>query len=129
MKCYYDPTQDAVALCRACGRGLSHEHLTEVSTGVACKGRCEEQADVVNRMIERSASSSVASNQMIRRMPSAALGSGIFLALMGLLFSIQGYQNDRGFTLKMGVICIAFGLWSVFRALRQSRMVASIQEE
>lgn len=126
MKCYYDSTQDAVALCRACGRGLSHDHLTEVSRGVACKNRCEEDAEVVNRMMANAASTSVATNQILRKSQSAAYGSAIFFAAAGALFTAM---SDRPLTLILGIVFIGYSVWTLFRARQHSQLVAAIPIE
>lgn len=129
MKCYYDSTQDAVALCRACGRGLSHDHLTEVSRGVACKNRCEEDAEVVNRMIECSASSSVATNQILRRSAPTAYGTAIFYTLSGSLFAYFGIRDEFILISCLGAVFLLFGVWLWIRAWRHSKLVATIPND
>ncbi len=47
MKCYFHRQADAVGLCRACSRGLCPECAAEVSTVLACRNRCERQAEAL----------------------------------------------------------------------------------
>jgi len=55
LHCFYHQTQDAVAICRSCGKGLCPKCAIEIAdTGVACKDRCEEKAKAINELIARS---------------------------------------------------------------------------
>ena len=130
MKCYYDPQQDAVALCKSCGRGVSHDYLTEISKGVACKDRCEKDAEAIAQMIARSTTSSAATSQILRRSSSAAYGSGIFLTVMGVIFTSLGLEEGHlRFSLYLGVGFLAYGLWTLLRAWRYSKLVSTIPKE
>lgn len=41
MKCWHHPAEDAVGVCRHCGRGLCPECAVELERWLACRGRCE----------------------------------------------------------------------------------------
>jgi hypothetical protein len=41
MKCYYHPKEDAIAVCKACGKGVCHDCLVTVSGDSYCK-QCVE---------------------------------------------------------------------------------------
>ncbi len=41
MQCFYHPSQPAVGVCQACGRGLCRECAAEVNERLACRDRHE----------------------------------------------------------------------------------------
>jgi hypothetical protein len=45
MKCYYHPTQEALAVCKSCGKGICQNCLVEISNTSYCK-TCVEQGRV-----------------------------------------------------------------------------------
>lgn len=129
MKCFYDPTQDAVGACKSCGRGLSHEHLTEMNKGLACKNRCEDDVLSVITLIDRNVSSSAATDQILKRSSSAGYGSGIFLTLMGIVFVITGLSEPHmDFTFYLGVGFLAYGIWNLVRAHKYAGIVAKLPD-
>ena len=129
MKCFYDPTQDAVGACKSCGRGLSHEHLTEMNKGLACKDRCEEDVCSLITLIDRNVSSSAATNQILKRSSSAGYGSGVFLTLFGIVFVFTGLREQHlDFTFYLGAIFIGYGIWSLVRAYRYAGIVAKLPD-
>jgi hypothetical protein len=129
MKCFYDPTQDAVGACKSCGRGLSHEHLTEMDKGLACRGRCEDDVRSLITLIDRNVSSSAATNQILKRSSVTAYGSGVFLSFLGAIFIIMGYRHPRlDFTFYMGTAFLIYGLWTLFRTYKYARIVAYLPD-
>lgn len=129
MKCFYDPTQDAVGTCKSCQKGLSHDHLVDLGQGLACKGRCEEDVRSLNALIERNKIASVASNQILRRGSATGYASGIFMALCGLVFILTALKvGDFGFSLYFGGIFVIYGLWSMYRVSRYARIVSTLPD-
>lgn len=76
MKCFYDPTQDAVGPCKSCDRGSSPDHLTDLGKGLACRGEDDVKALIV--LIERNIAGSLTSETILKRVPRAVYGSGMF---------------------------------------------------
>ena len=129
MKSFYDPTQDAVGSCKSCGRGLSHEHLTEMDKGLACKGRCESDVHSLTGLIDRNISSSAATNQILKRSSSAGYGSGVFLTLMGIVFGVTGLREPHlDFTFYLGAGFISYGIWNLVRAYKYAGIVAKLPD-
>lgn len=127
MKCFYDPTQDAVGTCKSCQRGISHEYLTDMGKGIACKGRCEEDAAALIALIDRNMAASEASNQILRRSSATGYGSGVFMIVMGIFFAARGYNSvELGFTFYMGAIFVAYGVWTLVRMSRYAKIVAKL---
>ena len=129
MKCFYDPTQDAVGTCKSCQRGLSFPYLTEMKKGLACKDRCEEDAAALIAHIERNLIASATANQIMRRDSGTRYGSGVFLLLMGLVFVFTGYSDKHiSFLFYMGVGFTVYGAWTLVRAARYAKIVSKLPE-
>jgi hypothetical protein len=45
----------AIGVCKSCGKGLCEDCLTELSNGIACKGSCEKQVNLLNRVTDSDA--------------------------------------------------------------------------
>lgn len=129
MKCFYDPTQDAVGACKSCGRGLSHEHLTEMDKGLACRGRCEEDVRSLITVIDRNVSSSAATNRILKGSSTAGYGSGVFLTVMGIVFGFTGLREAHlDFTFYLGAAFIVYGIWTLVRAYRYTRILTELPD-
>ena len=80
-------------------------------------------------LIDRSMSSSAATNQILKRSSLAGYGSGIFLFVMGLLFTFTGLKDPRmDFTLYLGVAFLIYGLWTLIRTFRYAAIVAKLPD-
>lgn len=129
MKCFYDSTQDAVGSCKSCGRGLSHEHLSDMDRGLACKDRCEDDVRSLITLTDGNVSSSAATNQILKRSSSAGYGSGVFLTLMGIVFGFTGLKEPHlDFTLFLGMGFVVYGIWILVRAHRHAGIVAGLPD-
>lgn len=92
MKCFKHREENAVGLCKSCGRSLCPDCYTEVGDSLCCKGKCEEKVRILNSMIEKNSQILSTSNQAMK---SAAK----FSLMMGILFMGFGawhLSNDRG---------------------------------
>ncbi len=127
MKCFYSPSQDAIGICKSCGRGVSADQMTDMGKGLACKGRCEDDVKSLMTLIEQNISSSSATNQILKRSPNAGYGSGVFLTVMGLIFIFTGLKNPTlGFTFNLGIGFLAFGIWTFIRVRKDAAIVAKL---
>ena len=54
MKCFYHPEVDAVGICKNCSKGLCSQCAAELTDGLACKGTCEEQVELLNTLLHKS---------------------------------------------------------------------------
>ena len=127
MKCFYDPTQDAVGTCKSCQRGLSFPYLTEMEKGIACKDRCEEDAAALIALIERNLVASQAANQIMKRDSGTRYGSGVFLVFIGGYFAFSGYGSKHtSFLFYMGVGFVIYGAWTLIRAMRYAKIVSKL---
>jgi len=119
MKCFYAPNEDAVGVCKSCGRGLSARYLTEFPDGLACKGRCEGIVEATIGMINRSTKISATSASIVQTNAKTMAVTGSFFLAMGAAFWVAAAKT-RGFDLGfyMGVSFIAYGGYILFRAYK-----------
>lgn len=84
MNCYYATTQPAVGICKSCARGLSLEFATELKNGLACKGRCEDRATMIDNIIDSNTKVMSTANKQL-------IGNSYFTIILGILFIALAY--------------------------------------
>jgi len=47
MNCFYHPNQEAIGTCKSCGKGLCAACATDLGKGLACRNRCEADAQAM----------------------------------------------------------------------------------
>ena len=100
MFCFEHAQTGAVAVCRACGRGLCRECAVEVERFLVCRNRCEESARILASMSWRT--SKQQSLQLL-----VSLGVGSIMAIWGLFL-------DDLFVSVAGVLFVLFGVAHAF---------------
>ncbi len=117
MRCFYHEEKKAVGTCKSCGKGLCRECAVDLTKGLACRGRCEADAQAVIELIARNIQISGASTRLIQQNRGVRSGSGIFHIGMGVLFSVWGFTDERlRLIIIMGVGLIAYGVYLLFLA-------------
>ncbi len=107
MNCFNHRAVPAVGLCKSCGKALCGDCLTELTNGLACKGKCESRVNMLNRMVDSSAKRLDASAKRLdasAKILSAARQQmrsvGLFCLLMGIgfdVFAVWAYFETAGF--------------------------------
>jgi hypothetical protein len=119
MRCFYHEDKEAVGTCKSCGRGLCRECAVELPKSLACRGRCEADAQAVTRLIDRNIQITTTSSRF-----GARYGAGIFYLVMGILFITWGLLNFErvGFIAILGFAFLAYGIyWLVLTRKMRSR--------
>mgnify|MGYP003922110541 CR=1 FL=1 len=122
MKCFKHREENAVGLCKSCGRSLCPDCYTEVGDSLCCKGKCEEKVKILNSMIEKNSQILSTSNQAMK---SAAK----FSLMMGILFMGFGawhLSNDRG---SLSYFLLALGAGFVVNGILRSRKSTQFPNE
>src|SRR5262249_49667793 len=103
MRCFNHLDQEAVGLCKSCGRGLCPNCAAEVEKALACRGRCE--SDVLDLLsINRNALQFAKSTKQAR-----FLGPALFM-VVGVMLMLLGFSTDGiGFAIWAGGIVTAIG--------------------
>ena len=86
MKCFYDPTQDAVGSCKSCGKGLSLDYAVDLGKGLACKNRCEDDVRALIALIDNNVAMRATSKQLIEGSGRAGIITSVFYLLVGATF-------------------------------------------
>lgn len=128
MKCFHDPIQDAVGICKSCGKGLCPDHLTDLGRGLACRGSCEEAVRVLIGLIDHNVSSTGPSIRILKRSSLTAYGSGLFLIIVGAIFLVTGYRSRMDLSLYIGGAFLVYGTWNLVRTIRYAAAVAQLPE-
>jgi hypothetical protein len=50
MKCFSHSAVDAVGVCKHCNKGLCRECAVETAGSLSCRGACEQQVALINRL-------------------------------------------------------------------------------
>lgn len=142
MRCFYHPEKDAVALCKSCGKGVCSDCCVDLGKGVACRGRCEEDARGIIQLIEHNVdivqrnlgsvrviqadpeppvarddhiSATITRNMQWARRFGASLGF-FHLTIGVILAGWAAFDIDRlTLPLVLGVCFIAYGTFSLVR--------------
>ncbi|MHB9110955.1 MAG: hypothetical protein ACYDCO_28190 [Armatimonadota bacterium] len=119
MKCFYHQDHDAVGTCKSCGKCLCPECAVDLGKGLACKGRCEADAEKVNAVIEHNiAMMSISANIMKNHRKNTYMQAAFLLAagavflvtalLMGVVMEMPGL---------LGIVFLAYGGYVMWRGV------------
>jgi hypothetical protein len=110
--------RDAVGVCKACGKGLCSECAVDLGKGLACRDRCEADTRALIAVISHNVSSTGKTG--VRQV---TLWGGAATVAMGAMFLVWGMLSEptQYFLVGMGGLFLAFGLFSIVRALRMPR--------
>ncbi len=124
MKCFNHHTDDAVAICKSCGKALCPKCAVELPNGVACKNSCEDRVTMLNQMIDNN-------NKVIATTNTNLKSSAILSIVLGALFISMGslfYRTDVYFSAIIVTIGIAF-LINGIRRNRQKSLFPTVGSE
>jgi len=120
MKCFNHPNVDAVAVCKSCGRALCHDCSADVSPGIACKEKCEEDVAIINRITQYS-KKVIASQQnkhSFQITSRAYKRNAVCTLLAGIVFFVTGIipiLNGEGYYLSFAIVLgVVFMIWAFF---------------
>ncbi len=122
MNCFNHRTQPAVALCRACSKGVCPECLVEVQGSISCRGDCKVKVATMNRMVQQNAQILSTSNKTLK---SAA----VFVLFMGAIFLLFGLWQLKYGSGFLAALLSVIGLGFVFSGLLRFRKSAQYPNE
>mgnify|MGYP000176131387 CR=1 FL=1 len=123
MECFYHPNASACGICKSCQRGICKECSSELENGIACKGKCEEQATALNDLVASSIKMQASSETLINKASSGIGASELFNIALGAIFTIYGISEEKIFLIILGVAFLLFGalgLVNLFKAKKTS---------
>src|SRR5215468_8835391 len=95
MRCFYHHDREAVGSCKSCGKGLCPDCAVDLTKGLACRGRCEDDAKALIQVIERNIQISPTTSRLVQASGSARTAGAIFLAACGAVFLGFGLISER----------------------------------
>ena len=147
MHCFIHQDKEAVAICRACSKGLCSECGVDTGRGLGCRGRCEQEVRDYVELIDRSiqihkqgvGSVSVLQSgreQLLKRESGLTttvarhiqwtrrfrLSVAAFHCVVGLILAGWGVSDIEKFLfpLVLGICFLAYGVFSFMQARRAS---------
>jgi len=114
LKCFYNPTRDAVGVCKNCGKGLCADCAVDVGNGIACKGNCEIRVKGIN--------SAVMVNVRTQKTITIFYGTmGLVLIMFGLIFL---YYYPRTFNIILSIGSFVAGFVMFIIVIRRARVIS-----
>ena len=129
MKCFYEPTQDAIGTCKNCGKGLSKEYAVDLGKGLACKGLCEEDVKNIINLVDRNvAMASTAENLTTASGKNTYAAALLYLFSGAAFFLIGAVIHFDVIPIMLGVIFLAYGGFMLTRARSISASIKQYQK-
>lgn len=123
MECFYHQGSQACGICKSCQRGICKQCASEVSNGIACKEKCEDQAIELDNLVSNSIKMQKSSELLVNT-ASAGMGAGeLFTLVLGAIFTAYGVYESTMFLTVLGVAFLlfgAFGIFKIFKAKKES---------
>lgn len=121
MRCFYHENKQAVGTCKSCGRGLCRECAVELPKSLACRGRCEADAQAVTQLIGRNIQVSATSSRWAQTTRSSRIGIGFFHVAIGAVLLTAGLREQLTVVSILGAGLIAYGIYFLFLGWRLGR--------
>ena len=127
MRCFYHQDREAIGSCKSCGKGLCPECAVDLGKGLACRGRCEADAQAVIQLIEQNVRhmevverALQGRRSVLQQNTSTRYATGLFLAVAGAIFSIFGAADleNFAFAFALGIACLIFGIYWIILGRR-----------
>jgi hypothetical protein len=116
MRCFYHEDKEAVGTCKSCGRGLCRECAVELPKSLACRGRCEADAQAVSQLIDRNIQISGASSRLARTGRNSRVAIGLFHVAIGVAMLMGGLHSQLPMITFLGIALLAYGIYWLFLA-------------
>jgi hypothetical protein len=125
MKCFYNHEQDAVGLCKSCGKGISSDYAVDLGKGLACKDRCEKDATDLIALIDSNIAMRGTSQKLINGSGRNGIVSSVILGMMGAVFLFTGLRSGSPeyFSVAIGVLFFAWGITGYLRSAALQRTI------
>lgn len=114
MKCFDHPEKDAVGSCKSCGKGVCSECAVDLTKGLACRGRCEQDTRALITLIDQNIKLSARAVRIMDEGKRTRRGTQTFNIVTGAIFVLWGLSDPERFTflIILGVCFLVWGLYS-----------------
>jgi hypothetical protein len=103
MHCYNHRTTPAIAVCRACGKGVCQGCAHDTGTGIACRDSCEARVQLLNRIVDNNERVMKTANEQARTAGVAGFVTG------GVMLAVGWMMYERGQEI-VALMCVGMGL-------------------
>ena len=119
MNCFYHQDVSAIGICKSCSRGLCPDCAAEQTSGLACRGRCEEEVETLARLLKYTAALQASALQRLKAQRLAAIIPGVFITLFGAFFAWVGFSANPEIwaMVGLGAFLVLFGGYLVVKTV------------
>ena len=126
MNCFYHQTSPAVGICKSCGKGVCPACAVDLGKGLACKARCEENAQEMIDLIDSNIRRSAFSEQVLTATRQNRYFNSVYMLVLGIVllgFAAyaalwSGFNLIALYTGVFGTVFLIFGLIALRNAIR-----------
>lgn len=114
MKCYTHTLNEAVGICKKCGKGVCPECAVDVGKGLACRDSCEVDVHAINIMEQRNKAA-------IQHQSRSYNISAVFMSALGIAFMLLGWFVGGSFQylyMFMGLLFIGVSVYNLWVSRR-----------
>jgi len=90
MECFYHEGTAAVGSCRSCFRGLCRSCAVELEAALACRNRCEANAEALVATVSQSVRFQGVSAGLLRSARGLWIGLSLVAGVVGLFVALWG---------------------------------------
>lgn len=109
MNCFTHQSRVAVGVCKGCGRGLCPDCAVELTNGIACKGRCEERVEFINKVTDVNRDVLKVANRNMKASATFSLALGSLALFVGMALSFSSGLATGLFPLVFGGLLVWVG--------------------
>jgi hypothetical protein len=117
MKCFYHVDQDAVGACKSCGKGLCTACAVDMTKGLACRGKCENDVQSVIDLIDHNIKLSPIGRSLVQQSKKNSLAGSLFILGAGVIFLLISIAMEKLWDIPglMGLLFVAYGGYTLWR--------------
>ena len=118
MKCYQHKTEEAIGICKSCGKGICPVCCIDLNFAIVCSKTCEDAA-IISHKITANAVTVYATQKKNRYLLPA------YFMVIGIIFLIYGLMNSISFNLcvSIGICVIIFAVLFFIIQMRYSKKI------
>jgi hypothetical protein len=102
MKCFNHRNVDAIAICKNCNKGLCPACGVDVGNGIACKGGCELEVEMMNKVFQQSKRAFQNASKTYSQYALWMLLVAVGMFILALFLPIPEYLVFMGFLFLIG---------------------------
>lgn len=120
MKCFNHEERDAVGTCKSCGKGVCRDCAVDLSKGLACRGRCEEDVARLIALIDQNVRHSAVAHNIMGGARKNLFAQALFFVALGLVFAGLALAEGKlmEFPGLFALLFLIYGGYTLARCLR-----------